>query len=54
MKYAFRMFGVGGLFGYFGKFSNYEIGNMTFMEQDKMRLLTSMPQLTLVFDELLR
>ncbi len=29
MGWAFRTFGVGGLFGYFGKFANTKIGSMT-------------------------
>lgn len=29
LKWSFRTFGVGGLFGYFGKFYNFKIGNMT-------------------------
>lgn len=29
MKWSIRTFGVGGLFGYFGKFTNTKIGNMT-------------------------
>ena len=28
-KWAFRIFGVGGLFGYFGKFENSTLGSMT-------------------------
>ncbi|SKB48019.1 PH domain-containing protein [Dyadobacter psychrophilus] len=29
LRWSFRTFGVGGLFGYFGKFYNFKIGNMT-------------------------
>ena len=29
IRWSIRTFGVGGLFGYFGKFSNSKIGNMT-------------------------
>jgi hypothetical protein len=29
MKWTIRTFGVGGLFGYFGKFANRELGSMT-------------------------
>ncbi|MEO6285750.1 MAG: PH domain-containing protein [Dyadobacter sp.] len=29
LKWTFRTFGVGGLFGYFGKFANSKLGSMT-------------------------
>ncbi|MFN8322554.1 MAG: PH domain-containing protein [Chitinophagales bacterium] len=29
MRWSIRTFGVGGLFGYFGKFTNTQLGNMT-------------------------
>jgi hypothetical protein len=40
---AFRTFGVGGLFGYFGKFSNARFGSMTWYvsRMDKLVLLTT-------------
>ncbi len=43
MGWAIRIFGVGGLFGYFGKFANKEMGNMTWYatRRDKTVLVTT-------------
>jgi hypothetical protein len=40
-KWSFRTFGVGGLFGYYGKFFNSKIGSMTWYatRRDKMVLI---------------
>jgi Bacterial PH domain len=35
--WAFRTFGVGGLFGYYGKFANTKLGNMTWYATRKDR-----------------
>ena len=40
MKWTIRTFGVGGLFGYYGKFRNKTFGNMTwFATQQKNYLI---------------
>jgi hypothetical protein len=43
MGWAIRIFGVGGLFGYFGKFASKEMGNMTWYatRRDKTVLVTT-------------
>ncbi len=43
MRGTIRTFGVGGLFGYFGKFSNSEFGNMTWYatRRDQFIILTT-------------
>ncbi len=43
MKWTIRTFGVGGLFGYFGKFANSKIGNMTWYasRRNNMLLITT-------------
>lgn len=43
MKYTIRTFGVGGLFGYYGKFANSVFGSMTWYasRRDNMILLTT-------------
>jgi hypothetical protein len=35
IKYTLRSFGVGGLFGYFGKFTNKDLGRMTWYATQK-------------------
>ncbi|MFT3824066.1 MAG: PH domain-containing protein [Chitinophagaceae bacterium] len=43
MKWTIRTFGVGGLFGYFGKFANSKIGSMTWYatRRDSMLMITT-------------
>lgn len=43
LKQSFRTFGVGGLFGYFGKFANTRLGSMTWYatRRDKAVLITT-------------
>lgn len=43
LRYAVRMFGVGGLFGYYGKFVNSTMGSMTWYatRRDKVVLITT-------------
>ena len=43
MKWTIRTFGVGGLFGYFGKFANSKIGSMTWYvtRRDTMLIITT-------------
>ncbi len=44
LRFAFRMFGVGGLFGYNGKFVNSTLGSMTWYatRRDKAVLITTL------------
>jgi hypothetical protein len=37
LKWTFRTFGVGGLFGYFGKFANSKLGSMTWYATRRKR-----------------
>lgn len=44
LSWTVRTFGVGGLFGYFGKFSNYKLGSMTWYatkRKENMVLVTT-------------
>lgn len=44
LRYTFRMFGVGGLFGYYGNFVNSTLGSMTWYatRRDKAVLITTL------------
>ena len=39
LNYAIRIFGVGGLFGYFGKFANSQLGRMTWYATRRDRIV---------------
>ncbi len=50
MKWTIRTFGVGGLFGYYGEFVNWKLGNMTWYatRRDKTVLIETVDDKKLI------